>query len=280
MLSLIICSRTVDISDELKQNIATSIGCEYELCVIDNSRNEYSIFTAYNEGVRRAKGNILCFMHDDILFCTEKWGNIITAQFEDQSIGIIGFAGTHFMPSCPLYWTEIPFISEYSLQNDRNTIVECKCEDYFNGDLADVVTVDGFCMFIRQSLFAKVRFDSSSYSGFHAYDMDICMQVLHAGYRVCVSRSILIEHAWSETEARCRDGYVQALENNMRLFYQKWQTQLPLWCGIDISPTIAVRLNNLCIQAYDARKARQSMSYRLGRFLITPFRKLKVLLNL
>ena len=66
MISLIICSRTADISDELKQNIATTIGCEYELCVIDNSRNEYSIFTAYNEGVRRAKGDILCFMHDDI----------------------------------------------------------------------------------------------------------------------------------------------------------------------------------------------------------------------
>lgn len=280
MISLIICSRTADISDELKQNIATTVGCEYELCVINNSCNEYSIFTAYNAGARRAKGDILCFMHDDILFRTNGWGRKIAAQFEESSIGVLGFGGAHFLPTVPMYWSELPYISEFCLHNDRGSIIECKCEDYFNDNLADVVAVDGFCMFISKSLFEQVQFDSSYYSGFHAYDMDICMQVLHAGYRVCVSRSILIEHAWSETEARCRDGYVQALENNMRLFYQKWQTQLPQWRGIDISPTIAVRLNNLCIQAYDARKARQSKSYRLGRFLITPFRKLKALLNL
>ena len=74
LISLIICSRKADISEELKQNIAETIGCEYELCVIDNSRNEYSIFSAYNEGVRRAKGDILCFMHEDVLFRTNKWG--------------------------------------------------------------------------------------------------------------------------------------------------------------------------------------------------------------
>ena len=280
MLSLIICSRTANISDELKQNIATTIGCEYELCVIDNSRNENSIFTAYNEGVRRAKGDILCFMHDDILFHTEGWGQQITTQFEEQSIGVIGFGGAHFLPTVPMYWSELPFISEFCLHNENGICIECKCEDYFNGNLADVVAVDGFCMFIRQSLFEQVQFDSMSYTGFHAYDMDICMQVLHAGYRVCVSRSILIEHAWFETEARLRVGYVQALEDNMRLFYQKWQTQLPIWRGIDLSPTIAERLNNLCVQAYDARKARQSKSYRLGRFFISPYRKLKALLNL
>lgn len=52
MLSLIICSRTPRISEELERNIAETIGCEYELVVIDNSKNKYSIFSAYNQGVR------------------------------------------------------------------------------------------------------------------------------------------------------------------------------------------------------------------------------------
>lgn len=74
MISCIICSRSSKISEELEKNIVETIGCDYELVVIDNSRNEYSIFSAYNKGVKRAKGNVLCFMHDDILYRTSNWG--------------------------------------------------------------------------------------------------------------------------------------------------------------------------------------------------------------
>ena len=55
MLSLIICSRHSDISDKLKDNIQKTIIAEYELIVIDNSKNKYSIFSAYNEGVKKAR---------------------------------------------------------------------------------------------------------------------------------------------------------------------------------------------------------------------------------
>jgi len=68
MISLISCSRNSDISLKLKDNIAATIGCDYELVFIDNSKNSYNIFQAYNEGVSRSKGDILCFMHDDVIF--------------------------------------------------------------------------------------------------------------------------------------------------------------------------------------------------------------------
>lgn len=74
MLSLIVCSRTNDISNELKENVSTTIGCDYEWVVINNSQNQYSIFSAYNEGVSRAKGDVLCFMHEDVLFRTNNGG--------------------------------------------------------------------------------------------------------------------------------------------------------------------------------------------------------------
>lgn len=99
MISIIICSRKADISRELKDNIAATIGCEYELCVIDNSRNDYNIFTAYNEGVRRAKGDILCFMHEDILFHSEKWGTIVEEFFlEHAEAGLLGVIGGSLSP--------------------------------------------------------------------------------------------------------------------------------------------------------------------------------------
>ena len=56
MISCVICSRQPDISAELKENIASTIGCEYELIVIDNSKNEHSIYSAYNQGVVKSMG--------------------------------------------------------------------------------------------------------------------------------------------------------------------------------------------------------------------------------
>ena len=41
MLSLIICSRTPRISKELERDIAETIGCEYELVVIDNTKGNF-----------------------------------------------------------------------------------------------------------------------------------------------------------------------------------------------------------------------------------------------
>ena len=99
MISIIICSRKAEIDETLKQNIAKTIGCEYELCVVDNSRSEYNIFTAYNEGVRRAKGDILCFMHEDVLFRCEEWGKKLEDEFaKDEKMGAVGVVGIQFLP--------------------------------------------------------------------------------------------------------------------------------------------------------------------------------------
>jgi hypothetical protein len=54
MLSLIICSRYSVISNDLKKNIKLTIGVKFELIVINNSNNEFSIFSAYNEGVKKS----------------------------------------------------------------------------------------------------------------------------------------------------------------------------------------------------------------------------------
>ena len=65
MISIIICSRTATISKKLSANIAETISCDYELVIVDNSENKYSIFNAYNIGIKRSKGKYLCFVHDD-----------------------------------------------------------------------------------------------------------------------------------------------------------------------------------------------------------------------
>lgn len=277
MISIIICSRTPDISAELKQNIAETIGCEYELVVTDNSRNHYSIFQAYNEGVERAKGEILCFAHDDILMHTSGWGRIVAKELEDDSIGMIGVAGSHIMPKAPMYWWTSPYIAQYNWETDKGITKENVTVDTFNGDLADVAVVDGLFFCIPKSLFSSLRFDDASYSGFHAYDMDMSMQVQNIGKRVCVTRGFIVEHFWSERQFQ-NTKYMSLLDKNMEVFFNKWKDSLPIVRGVNEPKIVIERLNNLFVAAYDSKKARQSKAYKLGRLLLAPFRFLKKVL--
>lgn len=274
MISIIICSRREDIPPELQNSIAETIGVEYELVVIDNSHHDYSLFSAYNEGVRRAKGEILCFCHEDILFHTPSWGDSVQNLFSDESIGVVGVIGSHFLPGAPMYWWSSPFISQYSVNNDQGVVQRNDHREFFHGHIADVVTIDGVCFFIARKLFGFLRFDDRTFQGFHLYDMDICMQVQGLGKRVCVTDVLEIEHFWSENSLK-DEQYMAVLDHNLELFYHKWEKNLPMVRGIDEPEIVIHRLNNLCIQAYDATRVRKSRAYRLGRMLLKPLKAFK-----
>jgi GT2 family glycosyltransferase len=278
MISIIICSRNRDIPEKLKQNISETIGVEYELVVIDNSKNNYSIFSAYNEGARRAKYSILCFSHDDILFRTENWGILVLKHLSDNNVGILGFAGTHFLPNVPTYWWTSPFYSEHNLTNDNGKIIECFKHDFFcEKSIVDAVVCDGFCFFAQKKLFIdnRIDFDEINYSGFHFYDMDICMQVLKTDYRVCLCNDILIEHFWSESEMTNREN-ARSFIQNRNVFFDKWKNYLPISKGINqIPPYVLERVNNLYRSGYDAEKARNSKAYKIGKFILAPFKFFK-----
>ncbi len=273
-LSLIVCARTPNVSAHLQKNVADTIGVDYEWIVIDNSRNEYTIFTAYNEGVKRAKGSILCFMHDDILYHTEGWGSKIVHHFEDSAVGLVGVAGTHFLPTVPTYWFTSPFVSEYNYTNDKGRIIKNNKVDFFGKEqIVDAVAVDGLCFFVRRDLFDVIRFDDTTFSGFHLYDMDICMQILQNDYKVCIVRDVLIEHYWSEESMNTG---MEVFYANLDLFYAKWKDNLPISRGISTIPTpVLDRVNTLYIKADEARKVRASKTYRLGKILLYPIKLLK-----
>ena len=221
MLSLIICSRTPKISNKLEENIAETIGCKYELVVIDNSRNKYSIFSAYNEGVRQAKGDILCFMHDDILYKTQDWGKKVLSYFFEENVGCIGIAGTMFLPRIPASWfsmkDEIINIIQHYKTGDDGVLVN----QGFSDKACRVVAVDGVWMCFPRSVFSRIQFDEK-YGGYHAYDTDICMQVNSLKKNILVAPDILIEHFSCGTLSK-------DLFNANLLFYDKWKNNLPVY---------------------------------------------------
>ena len=53
-----------------------------------------SISAAYNKGARKAKYNYLLFIHEDIKFLENNWGQeLLQSHNSNDNIGIIGLAG-------------------------------------------------------------------------------------------------------------------------------------------------------------------------------------------
>lgn len=228
MISIVICNRSSLISPTLAQNIATTIGVKYEIIVIDNSKNQYNIFQAYNEGVAKAQYPIICFMHDDIVYHTNNWGKRIVAYFQDLGVGMVGISGPTYISQYPGVWWGIGnrnntnSIRQYNLDTDRfnlsnqhtvliNPYHESSCE---------VVAVDGLFFCVKKELFDKISFDES-FGGFHFYDIDISMQVKQQGYKILCVFDILIEHI-------SRPNLCKEWVYTSRKFFSKWRPYLPI----------------------------------------------------
>ena len=194
MISIIICSRTKDISNDLSENIKNSIGFEYELVVIDNSENRYSIFEAYNLGIERSKGKYLCFVHDDILFHTPNWGVISEEIFrQDSQIGLIGVAGAKTKTKMPSLWWSCPKEDKitFIIQHIPNQATERWSSGFEKENWVEVMAIDGVFMVMRKD--ERIRF-SSEMKGFHNYDLNLSFECRKLGYKIMVTNEILIEH--------------------------------------------------------------------------------------
>lgn len=278
MISCIICSRNSDISLDLKKNINCSIGCDYELIVIDNSRGNHSIFSAYNKGLLLAKGNVLCFFHEDIIFRCDNWGNIILDSFNQNiNVGCVGVWGYQFLSEVEAPpWMSSPMVMGDFIQGGINNLgnYETIIEKASIEKLTEVVALDGLFLAIKKETFTfnRIKWDDITYNGFHMYDLDICVQLLLLGYRNYVSPDILIEH---KSYGNISGSYYKALSQ----FYAKWKHELPLERGINVAPNDMRWRTYLLTELKAYREMEKqyntisnSRAYRFGKYLIKPFK--------
>jgi hypothetical protein len=277
MISLIICSRNSEISPLLKKNITETIGVGYEVIIIDNSQNKYSIFQAYNEGVRKSIFPYLCFMHEDILFHTKDWGCKVIEHFKNPQVGLIGVVGGHYMPQCPASWWSTQYNSGQFIQgfydkHKYNTeTISCSRYKKPNETSLNVAAVDGFWFCIPRKLFSVVKFDEETFKEFHFYDTDICFQIINQNKEVRVVFDILIEHSSRGTQ----NG---AFLEQRVICYNKWAHFLPIIRGIEISTydiedrlKLAEEINAITLYRYkEIEQIKSSCAYRLGKTILKP----------
>ena len=222
MLTIIVCSRNSKLDESFSNNIDKTVGVIYELICIDNSKNSYSIASAYEEGIQKSKFPYLIFVHEDVFFHTQDWGKKVIEHLQDPKTGILGLAGGDLATVVPAGWWSLNPIENIiqSDQTKRNpTQYNCSFPDN-NHALRSVVLLDGVLLCMRRNLFNHIKFDESL-SGFHSYDYDISIQSIVAGFYNYVIFDITVEHF-------SKGNMNRTYYSNLIKVFKKWEYQLPL----------------------------------------------------
>lgn len=228
MISIVICSANEEELAQVSENIGNTVGVAYEIIAIDNRTAGRGICEVYNEGARRARFDILCFMHEDIELRTAGWGAKVLDIFkQNPRLGLLGIAGGGYKSLAPSSWYNY-FLQENGgfyanlVQGYRHTGREETVEykNPRNEPLSRVACIDGCWMCTRREVVRQFPFDEQLLKGFHGYDLDFSIAV-NQRYQVAVTFEVLLKH-FSE------GNFNQTWRAQILKVHKKWPHVLPL----------------------------------------------------
>lgn len=193
MLSIILSSYQKQYYDRLAKNISETIGDDfhYEIIPIWNP-NLMSITKAYNDGAEKAQYDCLLFLHEDLIFHTKDWGEILTEHLSEKETGIIGVAGSSYVPFAPSSWTVAEKYNFIHLLQGNKENDEFVSHFETTQIRNPVFALDGVFLAIRKEIYQQFKFNQNL-TGFHGYDLDFSLRVSKK-FKNFVINNILIQH--------------------------------------------------------------------------------------
>jgi hypothetical protein len=199
MISIIVSTYQPGLFKKLENNIKETIGVPFEIIAIENNK-KFGICEAYNIGAKQSQYDLLCFVHEDVMFHTQDWGQKLISHFDgDKDLGVVGLAGSVVKYSGLSSWW-LNEIADFEPKR-CNILQHYKYKDYpvthvysnpRNENLSSVVCLDGVFMASVRKVWEEVKFDVAI-KGFHAYDLDFSLRA-SLKYKVAVAFDIEIEH--------------------------------------------------------------------------------------
>jgi Glycosyltransferase like family len=217
----------------------------FELITIDNRRNRFeSAAEALNYGGKRATGDYLLFVHQDVELCSDSWlGSTEDILDGLPNLGVAGVAGVSESGSTLLerYRNNIKVGPEAATWG--NPIQEPEL----------VQTLDECLVIIPKSVFDIIQFDEAVCKHWHLYAADYCLSIKVKGFDVYAIPKLVYHgiKTASRTYVSSRDEYYDTLRpliNKHKNKYKwihtscgSWNTHYPLVLQIALVKTGVLR---------------------------------------
>ena len=190
MLSIIVSSYQQHYFEQFSENVKSTIGNNFEYEIIQQwNPNEMGICEAYNKGVDKAKYDYLLFVHEDVVFETHDWGNILINNLKRNEIGCVGLAGSSVKTLFPIAWWDI---SKSKLIHINQLTSLRGVETYRVNKLEKVKIIDGVFIGVSKHVWKDVKFNNNNDS-FHGYDIEFSLKISE-NYQNLITNEILLTH--------------------------------------------------------------------------------------
>jgi hypothetical protein len=219
MISIIICSVNQEYLKQISENIASTIGVTHEIIGFDNREKKWGICKVYNHCAERAIYPFLCFIHEDMLLSTKKWGELLINFYNSTDrCGVIGFAGGKYVSRNHIDWEVSNNLSRISCRRYNNNDTITLKKNFINA-FEEAIIIDGMFIFVSKHIWKEVKFDQQTFSEFHLYDSDFSFGVSQ-NYNNYVCGVIDNTHY-------CVPKFNSSFCHGLLLFHSKWKDKLP-----------------------------------------------------
>jgi len=214
----------------------------FEICVVDNGSSDETpaffarwsgepplryrrnpenagLIRALNQGAALARGDRLCFLHNDTEMLDPHWLEKLEESVAGgDRVGLAGLYGARSLHRSGSYL--------------GRSIVHCLAEGpTIRAPVVEVAAVDGVCLFIPHAVFCEIGGFDESYGFFHGYDRDLSFAVRASGRRCVVVHSRFI-HRGGGTRVGPNAPISAATDLSQRRdamarFVRKWGHALP-----------------------------------------------------
>jgi glycosyltransferase involved in cell wall biosynthesis len=210
--------------------------------VIEKINNgDKSLSQTYNEILSEAKTDIVVLCHDDIYFDTNSWYHKLIKHFDKSDFGIIGMAGTTYMPASGMWWEDRRKMIGIVNHESEGKKWTSKYADDLNNNIKQTVIVDGLFIAIHKKRI-KQNFNED-FKGFHFYDIPFCFENSLSGVKVGVITNIRLTH---KSIGQTNEQW----EKNRILFSEKFKDNLPYKLPFDPSSKVKVLLSCLNFRTF------------------------------
>jgi len=149
---------------------------------IDNSKANLGLVRSYQKGYEDTTELIIAYFHDDVEIREPDWDRRVLREFEDPTVGIVGFGGAVRLGSHDLYKRPYDF-RQLARFGYRSNAVDAEIHGArFEGE-CDVAVLDGYAIIVRRELLAKAGGWPVGGLQYHMYDAWLACAAARLGYR-------------------------------------------------------------------------------------------------
>lgn len=207
------------------------IGDDPEIFIVNGNDG---MLPAYQRGFEFVRDNtgceIIAFLHDDTIINDPGWVQRVMKEFEDPTVGLVGFGGATGHGTAGLYRDPYDY-KQLARSNFLSNMVDAENHGKRFTGSCDVAVLDGFALIVRREVLEKAGgWPLNTPIGYVAYDYWLSCMTRRLGYRIRLV-GVPCQHLGGQTFVKLGKGkdpkhWIQYLESH-RYIYDEFKDVLP-----------------------------------------------------